>query len=156
MNVLRRTFLKSMGAGTAMAALVVTGLLRPLQAFAAEWNKAAFEAKDVPGALKGLGATGAVESKDLLLNAPTIAENGAVVPISVVSNIPNTTHIYILVDKNPFPAAVSFEFANGALPEVAVRLKFSETATVRVIARADGKVYTTHKDVKVTAGGCGG
>ena len=153
MNVFRRSLLKG---GGALAALVLGGLLRPLQALAAEWSQAAFEARDLAGALKGLGASGAVESKDLVLIAPTIAENGAVVPVSVISNIPNTTQISILVDKNPFPAAASFEFANGALPEVAVRLKFGETATVRAIARADGKVYTAQKLVKVTAGGCGG
>ena len=156
MNVLRRTFLKSLGAGTALAALVVAGLMRPVQAFAAEWNKAAFDAKDLAGALKGLGAGGAIESKDLVIKAPDIAENGAVVPVDVVSRIPNTTQISVLVEKNPNPLAASFSFANGALPEMHVRLKFSETSTLKVVATADGKTYTAHKDIKVTVGGCGG
>jgi len=156
MNVMRRSVLKSMGAGSALAAMLVTGLMRPIQAFAAEWSKAAFEAKSVADGMKSIGAGGAAESKDIVLNAPSIAENGAVVPISVVSNIPNTTHISIFVDKNPFPLTASFEFANGALPDVAVRLKFSDTSAVRAVVMAGGKAYTTSKEVKVTAGGCGG
>jgi sulfur-oxidizing protein SoxY len=145
-----------MGAGSALAAMLVTGLMRPIQALAAEWNKAAFEAKSVADAMKSIGTSAAAESKDIVLTAPSIAENGAVVPISVVSNIPNTTNISIFVDKNPFPLAGSFEFANGALPEVSVRLKFSDTSSVRAVVMAGGKAYTTQKDVKVTAGGCGG
>ncbi len=156
MNETRRGVLKRLGAGGAFAALFATGLLRPLKAMAAEWNNAAFEAKDVAGAMKDIGAAGAPDSKDIVLNAPGIAENGAVVPVSVVSNIPNTTKISILVDGNPFPLAGSFDFANGALPDVGVRLKFSKTSTVRAVVLAGGKTYTTQKEVKVTAGGCGG
>ncbi|MDD5296839.1 MAG: thiosulfate oxidation carrier protein SoxY [Rhodocyclaceae bacterium] len=153
---MRRSVLRSMGAGSALAAMLVTGLIRPIQAFAADWSKAAFEAKTVPDGMKAIGASGAAESKDVVITAPAIAENGAVVPISVVSNIPNTNSISIFVDKNPMPLAGSFEFANGALPDVAVRLKFSDTSVVRAVVMAGGKAYTSHKEVKVTAGGCGG
>ncbi len=156
MNVMRRTVLRSMGAGSAQAALLVTGLIRPIQAFAADWSKAAFEAKSVVEGMKAIGAAGAVESKDVLLTAPAIAENGAVVPVSVVSNIPNTTSISIFVEKNPMPLTGSFEFANGAVPDVAVRLKFSDTSVVRAVVMAGGKAYSASKEVKVTAGGCGG
>ncbi len=156
MDMGRRSLLKGLSTGGAFAALFAAGLLRPVKALAAEWNKAAFEAKDVAGAMKGMGASSAPESKDIVLNAPGIAENGAVVPISVVSNLPNTTQISILVDGNPFPLAGSFDFADGALPDVGVRLKFSKTSTVRTVVVAGGKTYTAQKEVKVTAGGCGG
>lgn len=152
MTMTRRSALLRLGGiGTLLAA----GLLRPLQALA-DWNKAAFEAKDVAGAMTGIGAAGAAESKDIVLNAPGIAENGAVVPISVISNIPGTTEISVFVDQNPFPLAGSFRLSGDALPDVGVRLKFSKTSTVRAVVIAGGKAYTTHKDVKVTAGGCGG
>lgn len=155
MNVMRRTVLRGMGAGSALAAMLVTGLVRPIQAFAADWNKAAFEAKGVADGMKAIGAGGAAESKDIVLNAPANAENGASVPISVVSNIPGTTSISIFVDKNPYPLAANFEFANGALPDVSIKLKFSDTSVVRAVVIAGGKAYSSQKEVKVAAGGCG-
>ncbi len=156
MDMLRRTLLKGAGAGGALAALLAAGLLKPTGAYAADWNKAAFDAKDLPGALKGIGAATAADSKDLVLRAPEIAENGAVVPVDVVSKIPNTTAISVLVEGNPNPLSAHFEFANGAQPDIAVRLKFAKTSKVKVVAVAGGKFYTTQTEVKVTAGGCGG
>jgi sulfur-oxidizing protein SoxY len=156
MNVTRRTVLRGAGSLGALSALIAGGLLRPTAAFAAEWNKAAFEAHDTAGALKGLGAGSPADSKDLMLKVPDIAENGAVVPVDVVSNIPRTTSIAILVDKNPSPLAAQFEFANGALADVSARLKVGQTSMVKAVAKADGKFYTTQKEVKVTVGGCGG
>lgn len=156
MNATRRNILKQLGGGSALAALLVSGLMRPVTAFAAQWNKGSFESKDMAAAMKNIDAAAAVDSKDIVLNAPAIAENGAVVPISVVSNIPNTTRISILVEQNPFPLAGSFELSEGALADVGVRLKFSKTSNVRAVVTAGGKAYMTQKEVKVTAGGCGG
>jgi len=156
MNTSRRTVLRSATAGGVLAGLIAAGALRPTQVLAAEWNKAAFEAHDTAGALKGIGAGAPADSKDLMLKVPDIAENGAVVPVDVVSNIPNTSSISILVDKNPFPLSASFDFSNGALPEVSARLKLSQTSMVKAVAKADGKFYTAQKEVKVTIGGCGG
>jgi sulfur-oxidizing protein SoxY len=150
--------LKGVGAGGMLTAALAAGLLKPGHVYAAdEWNKAAFDAKDVGAALKGLGAGGAAESKDIVLKAPDIAENGAVVPVEVVSNIPNSVSISILSQKNPLPLATSFDFANGALPEVQVRVRLASTTMVQAVVKtADGKFYTAQKEVKVTVGGCGG
>ena len=156
MHVTRRNMLKHLGSGGAFAALLVSGLMKPLTAFAAPWNKPSFESKDMAAAMKNLDAAAAIESKDIVLTAPAIAENGAVVPISVVSNIPNTTRISILVEQNPLPLASSFELAEGAVADVGIRLKFSKTSNVRAVVTAGGKAYMTQKEVKVTAGGCGG
>lgn len=156
MNTTRRTVLKSATASGVLAGLIAAGALRPTQVLAAEWNKAAFEAHDNAGALKAIGAGSAAESKDLMLKVPDIAENGAVVPVDVVSTIPNTSSIAILVEKNPSPLSAQFEFGNGALPEVSARLKLAQTSMIRAVAKADGKFYTAQKEVKVTVGGCGG
>ncbi|MDA8254697.1 MAG: thiosulfate oxidation carrier protein SoxY [Betaproteobacteria bacterium] len=156
MNVTRRTVLRGAGSLGALSALVMAGVLRPTAAFAADWNKAAFEAKDTAGALKGIGAGATAESKDLILKVPDIAENGAVVPVDVISNIPKTSSIAILVEKNPQPLCAQFEFSNGALPEASARLKMGQTSLVKAIAKADGKFYMAQKEVKVTVGGCGG
>ena len=158
MDMLRRSLLKGVGAGGLLTAVLAAGLLKPGRVFAAEeWNKAAFDAKDVGAALKGLGAGSAADSKDIFLKAPDIAENGAVVPVEVVSNIPNTVSISVLSQKNPLPLATSFDFANGALPEVQVRVRLASTTMVQAVVKtADGKFYTAQKEVKVTVGGCGG
>jgi predicted secreted protein len=101
MNQTRRIVLRGAGSIGALSALIMAGVLKPTAAYAADWNKAAFEAKDTPAALKGLGAGSTAESKDLVLKVPDIAENGAVVPVDVTSNIPNTISLAVLVDKNP-------------------------------------------------------
>ena len=111
----------------------------------------------VAGALTGLGGAGAADNTGIVIKAPDIAENGAVVPVDVSSSIPNTLFLAVLVDKNPLPLSAAFDFANGALPELALRLKLGQTSLVEVVAKtADGKFYRAKKEVKVTVGGCGG
>jgi len=154
MDTIRRDLLKTGGALAALAA-IGTGLFKPGQAYAAR-NQAAFQAKSPMDAMRALGIQNAEESKDIAIRAPDIAENGAVVPIDVTSNIPGTTSIIILIEKNPFPYTGSFEFAAGSVPFVHLRAKMGETSPVRVVVAAAGKYYTAAKEVKVTIGGCGG
>jgi sulfur-oxidizing protein SoxY len=156
MNPLRRAFLKKAGVIGAVAVAATTGLLRPVAAFAAAWNKAAFTSKDIADALKNSGYDGAADSNDIHIQAPEIAENGAVVPISATSNIPGTTSMAIFVEKNPNPLVADFEFMNGAEPYLATRVKMAKTSIVRVSVKAGGKTYTNSREVKVTIGGCGG
>jgi len=148
----RRSVLKAAGAA---AALLAAGLMRPVVAFAA-WNKDAFGAKTVADTLKNLGATVAAPSTGIVIEAPQIAENGAVVPIEVASNLPGTTSIAVLIDKNPFPLAGKFNFTEGALPFVKLNAKIGDTSDVRVIAWAGGKTFVATREIKVTIGGCGG
>jgi len=139
---------------TLLAALGIL-LLRPFAALAA-WNEQAFGAKTPADALKGIGAASPAPSKDIVIEAPQIAENGAVVPIEISSNIPGTTAIAVVIEKNPFPLAGRFEFKEGALPFVKVNVKMGETSDVRVVAFAGGKQFSASREIKVTIGGCGG
>jgi sulfur-oxidizing protein SoxY len=143
------------GLRRALLAVFALGVLKPLAALAA-WNKEAFGAKSAADALKSLGAANATPSKDLHIEAPQIAENGAVVPVEIASAIPGTTAIIVLVDKNPFPLVGRFDFKEGALPFVKVNVKMGETSDVRVLAEAGGKHYVATREIKVTIGGCGG
>jgi len=152
MNAIRRTTLKAAGA----AFLLASGLLHPLRALAATWNKAAFASKSLADALKGIGAASPLESKDILIEAPQIAENGLVVPIEIMSNVPNTKSIAVIIEKNPFPLVAQFDFMEGALPFLKINVKMGESSWVRVVAEAGGKHYTAAKEIKVTIGGCGG
>jgi len=150
----RRTALKRTGALAATA--LAAGWLCPTAALA-DWNKGAFESKTVADALRNLKVAAPADTKDIVIRAPDIAENGAVVPIEIQSNIAGTKSIMVLIEKNPFPYAASFDFAQGALPFVALRVKMGETSNVRVVAAtADGKFHAAVKEVKVTIGGCGG
>jgi sulfur-oxidizing protein SoxY len=137
-------------------ALLAFGLLKPWAALAAAWNKDAFGAKTVADALKSLGAGAPAPSRDIVIEAPQIAENGMVVPIEVTSNIPGTRALSVMVEKNPFPLAGRFEFLDGALPFVKVNVKMAETSDIRVVAEAGGKAFVATKEIKVTIGGCGG
>ena len=152
MNRRRRHVLKIAAGGSALAA---AGLLTAARAQAAAWNKAGFEAKAANDAIRNLGAANLVESKDIVITAPDIAENGAVVPVAITSRIPNTQAISIVAEKNPFPLAATFDIANGTEPYASVRIKMGQTSNVRAIVKADGKFYTAVKEVKVTVGGCG-
>src|ERR1044071_8154510 len=109
MNTVRRT----------LVAALALAVFKPLAALAA-WNEKAFGAKSAGEALKSLGIGEAAQSKDVTIDAPQIAENGAVVPIEVSSAIPGTTAISVIIEKNPFPLVSRFEFKEGALPFVKV------------------------------------
>ena len=135
--------------------VVALGLLKPWAAFAA-WNKQAFGASTAAEALKGIGASGAAPSKEIVIEAPEIAENGAVVPIEITSRLAGTSSIAVVVDKNPFPLVGKFDFLEGAMPFVKLNVKMGETSEVRVIAQAGGRSYVATKEIKVTIGGCGG
>jgi sulfur-oxidizing protein SoxY len=150
----RRSVIKTGGA-LALLAVFGTALLKPGRALAAR-NEGAFEAKSAVDAMKALGITDATESSDIVIRAPDIAENGAVVPIDVTSNIAGTSAIWVLIEKNPFPYAGGFDVSQGAVPFVHLRVKMGSTSPVRVVVAAGGKFYTTAKEVKVTIGGCGG
>ena len=157
MDLQRRALLKD-GAGLTVLGLALSsGLLTPSEVFASEdWNAKAFDAKTIADAVKALGGSVPVESKDLLLNVPDIAENGAVVPVSVTSNIPKTQDIAILVEKNPSTLCAVFSIPEGTDTSVNTRVKMAQSSDVYALVKADGKFYFAKKEVKVTLGGCGG
>ncbi|MDP4608249.1 MAG: thiosulfate oxidation carrier protein SoxY [Burkholderiaceae bacterium] len=151
MNTTRRQVIKTAGA---LSTLVSLGIITQAQALAAE-TRPGFEAKSYADAIGALGAKPA-DSGDIQVVTPDIAENGAVVPVGAVSNIPNTTDIWFLVEKNPFPMAAGFSIPAGTKADVQTRLKMGQTSNVTVVVKADGKLYAASKETKVTLGGCGG
>lgn len=153
----RRHLLRAGGVGGAYLALIAGGLLAPTRVIAGEWQRPAFTATNFADALKAHGSHNSSEHRDIVFNAPEIAENGAQVTVEVASNLPETQSISIFVEKNPMPLAATFNFANGALPQVRVPLKMAETSRVRAVIRtADGKRWHAQREIKVTLGGCAG
>ena len=156
MNDDRRKVLKGTGGVAVMGLMVGAGLLKPDTALAQTWNEAAFKTKNVNDTVKAMGGTSATESKDVVINSPDIAENGAVVPFTISSRLPKTETIALLVEKNPNSLAASFDIPAGTEPGVTTRVKMGRTSNVTALVKADGKFYYTTKEVKVTIGGCGG
>ena len=152
----RRKFLKAATYVGAASAAISAGILIPQRVLGA-YNKSAFEADDVDGALNAsLGSTQHSASDQIKLKAPDIAENGAVVPITVSSDLKNVEAISIIVANNPFPLTSTYALSAGTEPFVSTRVKMGKTSDVIAVLKSDGKLYSTTKEVKVTIGGCGG
>jgi sulfur-oxidizing protein SoxY len=143
--------------------VVLTGLGNLLLGFAPAFAAAndrypdsAFNAKNQADAIRLLYGRTAEPSDKIKLEAPEIAENGAVVPISISASLADVTSIALLVSENPNTLAASYKIPPGTLPSVANRLKMAKTSNVIAIVEAGGKLYSATREVKVTVGGCGG
>jgi sulfur-oxidizing protein SoxY len=121
------------------------------------WNAAAFEAKTMGDVMKALQAGAPVESKDVIVTGPDIAENGAVVPVGASTALPGVKRILLLVEKNPNTLSAIFDVTDAVEPNISTRVKMGQSSNVYAVAMmADGKVLYAAKEVKVTLGGCGG
>ena len=139
-----------------VAALLAAAGLLP-QAAQAAWNQAAFEAKNIADALKALGAGAPVESKDVTLTGPDIAENGAVVPVGCSTALPGVKRMLLMVEKNPAVLAAAFDISDAVEANFNTRVKMGQSSNVLAVAlMGDGKVLFAQKEIKVTLGGCGG
>ncbi|MDZ4202346.1 MAG: thiosulfate oxidation carrier protein SoxY [Gallionella sp.] len=149
----RRKALKAGGGVGLLAFLAAAGLLNPGMAGAAA-QKAAFEAKTMNDALDALGVAIPEDSAAILLTAPEVAANGAVVPVTVESSLALTEQIFILADKNPTMLVASFTFPPGTDGYISTKIKMAQTSSVIALVKANGKFYRASRVVEVTAGGC--
>lgn len=146
----RRFLLKG---GLAIAALAAL----PRALLAAAWPEKPFMSTAASEALVNLFGTDQTTPSDLItLGLPTIAENGAVVPVDVSTTLENVESISIVVEKNPRPLATHFDFVGDVPPEISSRIKMGQTSDVMVVVKTDTGLYSTTREVKVTIGGCGG
>ncbi len=141
-----------------VAGLLASAGLLPGLAQAQAANRAAFDAKSMDEMLKALGLTAKpVESKEVTLTGPDIAENGAVVPLGVASSAAGVKRLLLLVEKNPSVLAGAFDVSEAVEANMSTRVKMGQTSNVYAVAiTADNKVLFAQKEVKVTLGGCGG
>lgn len=137
------------------AAVLAVSMVWPLRALAAEWNKSLFGIAGFTAALQSYGAAGAQASGDIVLTAPDIAENGASVPVDILSRIPGTTEIAVFAEKNPLPFICRIFIPEGTLPAVSLRLRLAETTRVWAVAKVGGRHFASVREVKVVSGGCG-
>lgn len=153
----RRLVLKGTLAGGAVLVATGLGLINPRLALAA-WPADAFHATTMDEALTKVFGTTALEASDkVVLKAPGIAENGAVVPITInAEQLENVESISIFSEKNPTPLLARFNLKPGCIPEISTRVKMGESGDVIAVVQAGGKLYSARTNVKVTVGGCGG
>ena len=156
MNLTRRKLIKAAGAVGVTATAVSAGVLVPQRVLGA-YLQAAFDAKDVNSAISAaMGSDQHSASDAIKLKAPDIAENGAVVPVTVSSTLGNVDAISIVAEGNPQPMTCSYQLSSVCEPFVSTRIKMGKTSNVLAVVKSDGKLYSTAKEVKVTIGGCGG
>ena len=154
-DIKRRVFLKGSAAAGAVGVAVGAGLLAP-QAVLAAWPKAAFESKQIDDAINALMGSPSTEASDKIeIKAPDIAENGAVVPVTVSTDMAAES-IAIIAEQNPSPLAAAFTLGPGAEGYISTRIKMGKTGDVVAVVKSGGKLYANRKGVKVTIGGCGG
>lgn len=138
----------------------VAGLLASigmLPEFAHAYSTEAFQAKSVADAVKALGGKAPVESKDVTISGPDIAENGAVVPLSVATTLAGTKKMLLLIEKNPAALVGYFNVTDSVEANFSTRAKMGQSSDVYAVAiMADGSSFFAKKEVKVTLGGCGG
>lgn len=156
MNLALKTRRQALQHSAIVASLLVGAGLFPNAAFAA-FNTKAFDAKSMADALKALGASAPLESKDVTLTAPDIAENGAVVPIGASTALPGVKQMLILVEKNPSALIAVFNVTDSVDTNFSTRAKMGQSSDVYAVAvMTDGRALFAKKEVKVTLGGCGG
>jgi sulfur-oxidizing protein SoxY len=159
----RRSALGALGA--VGAAVAVGTLTAPARAWAQAPAPAFGLQESVQDGLKRV--FGGRPMKDgtalIKLDAPPIAENGAVVPVTVEVNAPMTPasyvkSIWIVADKNRIPIVAKATLTPEAGQAfVGANIRLGETTDVRaIVEQSDGTLLTAKREVKVTVGGCGG
>jgi sulfur-oxidizing protein SoxY len=154
MTINRRQTLQAGLSASTLGLLLSAGLITQAQAQIASKN--AFDAKTLKDAMAALGGASVDAAGKITITSPDIAENGAVVPVGVSSDLPGTTDIYILVEKNPSPLSASFGIPAGTEANVQTRVKMGQSSNIYAVVKANGKLYVAFKETKVTLGGCGG
>ena len=154
----RRIFLKGSVAASTLAVAAGAGLLSPTRVLAAAWPESAFGPRPEAEALEAFfGSSDVVESDEVSLKAPLQAENGAVVPIKVMTSLADVESIGVIVVKNPAPFTTGLEVMGGGAGAMSsARIKMGQTSPVNCYVKAGGKIYMTSQEIKVTVGGCGG
>jgi len=151
----RRNFIKNSILFAGALAVAPSAILSN-HAYAA-WPKKSFDIKDLSDSVKSVyGHNNLEESSKVELKAPSIAENGAIVPINVSTTLDNVESIMIFVENNPQPLSSGYQLTSLAQPSIGTRLKMGKTSNVMAAVKSGDKIYTSTQEVKVTIGGCGG
>ena len=122
----------------------------------AAWSANHFSPSPYSEILSRLFNDKTITASDLLtIKLPETAENGAVVPITISSDLDNIQRLYILVEKNPTPLAAEFTLSGELAVYLTARIKMAESCHVVVIAEQGELLLRNQQWVNVVLGGCG-
>lgn len=153
MKLYRRRFIRLFTGGISLLAAIIT---LPIKVWA-DWSEGAFRAKTTSEAMMELlDSVESTDSERITFKAPSIAENGAVVPVTVKTDLPFVESISIFSEKNLYPLLASFIIPDGTDAFISTRIKLAETTPVIVVVKSEGRLYSVRKEIKVTTGGCDG
>jgi sulfur-oxidizing protein SoxY len=147
----RRRFIT---AGIALLAQFVAMPRIPLAGGFIERNTNAFDARNPDSVYAALGIEPPQDSQAILIEAPDVAENGAKVPVEVEVRLPGVERLLIIGERNRYPLLADVSFTPTMIPWFEARVRLAETSSIRVIAQAQGQLYTARKPVRVIVGGC--
>jgi len=152
----RRLFIKGLGI------IAATSVVVPSISLAAD-KKASATKMGIDKALAEItGAKAISKSSKVHLKAPEIAENGAVVPITIEVDSPmsdadyiKAIHVFATKNGNVRCANVMLTPANGkAFFSTRVKLGVSQDV-MALVETSKGEFFSASQNVKVTIGGCG-
>jgi sulfur-oxidizing protein SoxY len=146
----RRSLLQA-GTGIAMAAGVW-----PTAVLANDPVDAAFAARKVDDVLAALGVAPKTAPQGLGIDAPDIAENGAVVPVGVKASLPGLEYVALIGEKNPVPLIAVLYAERQSAIDANLRIKMGETSNLRLVAKTRDGAFAVSKEVRITVGGCAG
>jgi sulfur-oxidizing protein SoxY len=147
---------EALGVSAQLLALLGTAGLLPTRAHAREGAyRAAFEAHTMAELSKALGVQTPLESREMLLQAPDMAENGAAVQLVASTTATGVRRLLLLVEKNPNILAALIELTDAVEPSVMTRVKMQQSSRVFAVGiTQEGRFLFAQKEVKVTLGGC--
>lgn len=149
----RRLLLQRLLAASGL--LLTAGLANAATAQAGKWPRHLFERDRFDDALRTLLDGAPMRTSERLrLEAPTIAENGASVPVRVASVRTDVRAMHLLVPGNPVPWVASFAIMSGMIPEVATRIRMAGTSRLLALAETADGFDAAEARVRVVAGGC--
>jgi sulfur-oxidizing protein SoxY len=118
-------------------------------------DERAFAAGTLARVLEALGASTIADDTHLAITVPDFVEDGAIVPVEVVSHLPGPQSIYLIAEANPFPLLAHVAFPDGTEPFIATRVKVAQSCDLYAVVNAGGQIYTAVKPTRVSIGGCG-
>jgi sulfur-oxidizing protein SoxY len=155
MNKSRRSFIRTITVFTGAVCAWLYGLFKPVFAFT-QRNAGAFTAESAVDAIAGLFPDKQIIPSDAVhIDVHDLVENGAVVPIKIMSDHADIESISILVENNPNPLIAKFNLGPECSGFIATRIKVAQPSNIIAIVESGGKLYSQRKFVEVIEGGCG-
>ena len=162
--MIRRNFLK-IGSGVLAAAILAPASLsardfrkshKKAWAISNDMTASGISLSGTNEAIKNIfGSTKTIDGS-IKIKAPKVAENGAIIPISVSTKLKAKT-IALFQSANTEPLIAIFDIHKNSIPDYSLRIRMQKTAEVTaVVETTGGKLYRTSVNVTVTLGGCGG